>query len=270
MLFSRGWLSKSAAAGLVAFFPILTWLVPDAVTPVATRFVEGTVHGFLILTTVDGKTIASGDLRQTRKAKAVQSQTKFRFKDGSLWEESVVFTQQRVFSLQSYRLLQRGPAFNEDVEISLEHSGQYHVKTRDHKTNQEKILDGTIDLPADVYNGLIFTVAKNISSKAGQSVHIVAFTPEPRVIELEIIPTGQQTVMIGGNARTAIHYVLHPNLGFWLKLFATLSGPKPTDANVWILADPIPAFVRFEGSLFTSGPVWRIELTSPRWPQSPQ
>ncbi len=44
----------------------------------------------------------------------------FRFKDGSLHDETVVFTQDRVFTLQSYHLIQRGPAFTEDTEISLE------------------------------------------------------------------------------------------------------------------------------------------------------
>ena len=37
-------------------------------------------------------------------------------------------------------------------------------------------------------------------------------------------------------------------------------------ANGAIL-DDVPAFVRFEGPLFTTGPVWRIELTSPHWPE---
>ena len=44
----------------------------------------------------------------------------FHFKDGSLFEEKVMFTQQLVFTLQSYRLIQRGPAFTDDTEISIE------------------------------------------------------------------------------------------------------------------------------------------------------
>jgi hypothetical protein len=50
----------------------------------------------------------------------------------------------------------------------------------------------------------------------------------------------------------------------WLKLFATLTGRAPEDSHAWILNDEIPAFVGFEGSLTTPGPVWRIELASPR------
>ena len=52
----------------------------------------------------------------------------FRFKDRSLYDETVVFTQERVFTMQSYRLVQRGPAFTEDTEISLERG----VDTKQH------------------------------------------------------------------------------------------------------------------------------------------
>jgi hypothetical protein len=40
----------------------------------------------------------------------------------------------------------------------------------------------------------------------------------------------------------------------------------PADYHVWIATDDVPAFVRFEGPLNPTGPTWRIELTSPRWP----
>ena len=55
-------------------------------------------------------------------------------------------------------------------------------------------------------------------------------------------------------------------LGSWLKLFATLLGRVPPEYHAWIVTDEVPAFVRFEGPLYVTGPVWRIEVTSPRWP----
>jgi hypothetical protein len=94
----------------------------------------------------------------------------------------------------------------------------------------------------------------------------VAFTPEPRIIQLELAPQGEHKMMVGEQAKTAIHYVFKPRLGVWLKLFATLLGRVPPDYHAWILTDEVPAFARFEGPLYPTGPVWRIELTSPRWP----
>jgi len=73
-------------------------------------------------------------------------------------------------------------------------------------------------------------------------------------------------VLVGELGKTAIHYVLRPRLGIWLKLFATLLGRVPSDSHAWIMSDELPAFVRFEGQLATMGPVWQIETMSPRWP----
>lgn len=104
----------------------------------------------------------------------------FRFKDGSVFDETVVFTQQRVFTMQSYRLMQRGPVFTEDTEISLERaSGKYRVKTKAHKDGRDKALDGTLDLAPDVYNGMVLTVVKNLAKGASETVHIVALRPRP-------------------------------------------------------------------------------------------
>src|SRR5882672_3752172 len=52
--------------------------------PVAVRHTEGIVHGFLALRTLDGKTVADGDLIQLARGGRVTSRLVFRFKDGSV------------------------------------------------------------------------------------------------------------------------------------------------------------------------------------------
>jgi hypothetical protein len=231
------------------------------------RFVEGATRGFLLLRTIDGALIASGDLLQVSRGGEVESRMVFRFKDGSVYDETVVFTQQHVFTMQKYHLVQHGPVFPEDTEISMERaSGKYRVKTKARKDGREKVLDGTLDLPPDICNGLVLTVAKNLPKGARETVHIVAFTPEPRIIQLELAPAGEHKVLVGDLAKTAIHYVVKPRLGIWLNFFARVLGSMPPDYHAWIITDEVPAFVRFEGPLYTTGPVWRIELTSPHWP----
>jgi hypothetical protein len=190
----------------------------------------------------------------------------FHFKDGSVHDETAVYSQRSVFTLQSYHLAQRGPVFPEDTEISLERaSGKYHVKTRARKDGREKVRDGTLDMPLDVYNGMVLTVVKNLSSGAGGTVHMVAFTPAPKLIKLRLAPAGEQKVLVGESERPATRYVLKPILGIWLKLFASLLGRMPPDSHAWIVTADVPAFVKFEGPLYLNGPPWRIELTSPRW-----
>ena len=169
--------TKAAALGLLVLVMPLVWPSPLAADPVPVRFVEGVVHGFLVLRTVNGVPLAQGDLLQVNRGGKVESRMVFRFKDGSVFDETVVFTQQRVFTMQSYRLMQRGPVFTDDTEISLERaSGKYRVKTKARKDGQDKALDGTLDLPPDVYNGMILTVVKNLAKGASETVHIVAFT----------------------------------------------------------------------------------------------
>ena len=262
---------RSATLCLLVLVTVLLWLRAASAAPVSVRFVEGVTHGFLVLRTVNGGLVAAGDLLQVQRGGQVESRMVFRFKDGSVYDETVVFTQERVFALQSYQLVHRGPAFTEDTEISLERaSGKYRVKTKAHKDGREEVLNGTLDLPPDVYNGMVITVAKNLPKGASETVHIVAFTPTPRLIQLEFAPEGEQKVLIGELGKSATHYVLKPRLGPWLKLFATLLGRAPPDSHAWIIKDELPAFVRFEGPLVTTGPVWRIETTSPRWPDEPK
>ncbi|MGZ9135487.1 MAG: hypothetical protein ACXW4N_10355 [Candidatus Deferrimicrobiaceae bacterium] len=244
----------------------LLWQRPLAAAPVPVRFAEGSLHGFLTLSTPAGVLIASGDLLQSVRDGEIRSRTVFHFKDGSVHDETVVYSQRNVFTLQSYHLVQRGPVFPEETEISLERaSGKYRVKTRPRKDRREKVLDGTLDLPLDVYNGMVLTVVKNLSSGAGETVHMVAFTPAQKLIQLELVPAGNHKILVGASEKSATHYVLKPILGIWLKLFASLLGRMPPDNHLWIITADVPAFVKFEGPLYMNGPAWRIELTSPRW-----
>jgi len=240
---------------------------PIMAAPIPVRFAEGVAHGFLVLRDTNGQVLAQGDLLQVPRGGEVDKRMVFRFKDGSVFDEHVTFTQLGVYAMKNYKLTQKGPAFAQDTEVSISAAtGAYRVATTDHKGGKEKVLTGALALPADVCNGLLLTVVKDLQKGASEIVHFVGFTPEPRIIELEIAPAGEQAIMVGELKRSATHYLLKPRLGMWLKLFATILGRVPPDLHAWILTDDVPAFVGFEGSLTTPGPVWRIELVSPRRP----
>lgn len=257
---------RRATADLLILMTALLWQRPLAAAPVPVRFAEGSLHRFLVLSTPKEVLIASGDLLLVERDGEVKSRLEFHFKDGSVFDETVVFTQRDVFIMQNYHLVQRGPVFPEDTEISLERaSGEYHVKTKSHKDRQEKMLDGTIEIPLDAYNGMVPVVLKNLSRGARETIHMVVFTPSPKFIKLELVPVGEDRMLIGGSEKSAIHYVVKPILGIWLKFFVSLLGRMPPDNHVWIVTTNVPAFVKFEGQLYMNGPVWRIELTSPRW-----
>ena len=261
--------TKTVPLGLLFLMSALLVPIPLSAAPIHVRFTEGVTHGFLLLRSVEGALLATGDLLQVSRGGEVEKRMVFRFRDGSVFDETVVFTEQDVYIMKTYRLLQRGPVFTEDTEISLERSaGKYRVKTKTHKDGREKILEGTLELPIDAYNGsMILTVVKDLPKGTSETVHCVAFTPAPRLIQLELTPAGEHKVLVGELSKTAVHYVLKPRLGIWLKFFAAAIGRVPPDEHVWIVPDDVPAFVRFEGPIYALGPVWRIELASPSWPE---
>lgn len=238
---------------------------PVASAPVAARFSEGIVRGFLELNDAEGKRIASGDYLQSPGEGEVKCRTLLRFKDGSVHDETAVFTQKGSLALKTYKLVQKGKSFDTQMEVSLERGGAYRVEVQA-KGERQKVLKGTLDLPFDVYNGMIPIVLKNLAKGKKEKVHLVAFTPAPRVIELEMNPSGEETMLVGDLEKKAMHYVLKPKLGI-LRLPATLLGRNPPDNHIWTIMDEVPAFVKFTGPLAIGGPIWSIHLASPRWPK---
>jgi hypothetical protein len=238
--------------------------------PVAVRHAEGLVHGFLVLRTVAGETLADGDLIQVARGDQVTSRLAFRFKDGSVHDETAVFSQRRNFRLLSDHLVQRGPVLQHPMEVSIEGStGQVTVRSTD-DDGKEKVVTERLDLPLDVANGLVLTLLKNVRSDARQmTVSMVAATPKPRLVKLAISPQGEEPFSVGGSSRKATHYIAKVEIGGAAGLVAPLLGKQPPDTHVWILGGEAPAFVKSEGPLYFGGPIWRIELVSPVWPRAP-
>jgi hypothetical protein len=237
----------------------------DAAMPV--RYSEGVVHGFLVLSTLDGTPVAHGELLQTSREGEVKGHMVFKFKDGSVSDETTEFTQRGVFSLKSYHQIQRGPAFPKDVDFRIERTsssaGKYQVALKDHKDGKTDAYADIFDMPADLYNGLVIAVAKNIPVGGSRTIHMLALTPKPRLIEVAIHPVGSPKVMYGGVGENAVHYALHPDLGVVLGTLAKVVGKNPPDENLWIVTQDAPGFAKFEGPLFSEGPVWRISLGAP-------
>jgi len=236
--------------------------------PVAVRYPEGVVHGFLVLRTLEGRTLADGDLVQVARGAQITARVTFRFRDGSLHDETGVFTQREHFRLVSYRLVQKGKSFPRPLEMSIDGgTGQVDVRYTDDE-GESKTESERLDLPPDLANGLVSTLLKNVRPEAPVSLSYVAATPKPRLVKLEISAAAPDRFSTGQRGRTATHYVVKVDIGGLSGLIAPLVGKKPPDSHVWILGGEAPAFVKAEQSLYTGGPVWRIELVSPAWPRA--
>ena len=90
---------------------------------------EGVSHGFLVLRTLDGKPIADGESTQVAQGDRVTNRMWFRFTDGSIYDETTVFSQRGTFKLLSDHVLQKGPAFRRPLETTIDaNSGQVTVR----------------------------------------------------------------------------------------------------------------------------------------------
>ena len=259
---------KSLSAAALLASAAFLWPCALSAESVAVRHTEGLVHGFLVLRTLEGNTLADGDLIQVAHGDLVTTELVFRFKDGSIDDETVVFSQRRSFRLMSDHLVQKGPAFQHPMDVFIEGStGQVTVRYKD-DDGKEKVVTEHLKLPADVANGLVLTLLKNVRPDTPlTTVSMVAATPKPRLVKLAITPQGEGAFSIGDSRRRATHYVIKVEIGGIAGAMAPLLGKQPPDTHVWVLGGKAPAFVKSEGPLYLGGPIWRIELAGPVWPR---
>jgi hypothetical protein len=236
---------------------------PLSADPVLVHRSEGTFHGFLKLTTLEGETLAVGDLVQVAHGDRVTSRLTFHFRDGSLDDEMTVFSQRKFFRLISDRHIQRGPAFPKPLDMFIDATtGQITSRDQDGKTTQDHL-----DLEPDVCNGLPLTLLLNLDPTAPPTrLSMVAPTSKPRLIHILITPEGDDPFSIGNVRHKATNYGIKIELGGITGVVAPLVGKQPSDIHVWVLGGQAPAFVKEEGQFYEGGPIWRIELISPIFP----
>jgi hypothetical protein len=262
--------SRSRVLATLLVFAMGLLTVSASASPVPVRYKEGLIHGFLLLTTLDGVPIAQGDLIQVAHGDRVTSQLLFHFKDGSRQEETTVFSQRADFRVITYHLLQKGPAFKHDTEVTIAVStGRVTVRyTGD--DGKEKVETSHLELPPDLANGIVPTLLKNVQPGTVQiEVPFLVATPKPRLIKLSISAQGKEPFSLAGSGREAIHYVAKIELGGLAGVVAPLLGKDPPDAHIWIVGGEAPGFLKSETLAYVGGPIWRIELLSPIWPQAP-
>ena len=235
--------------------------------PVTVRYAEGVTRGFLVMRTTDGKDIASGDLSQVVKGDRVSRRLVFRFKDGSIQDESVVLSQRGTFRLLNDHIVQKGPSFPQPMDVTINvASGQITVRYTDDDGKQQ-VINERVALPNDLANGMLPTLMRNLGpGSATTTWSYVAATPKPRIVKLEVSAAGEDPFTAGGMNLKATRFVVKVKLGGVAGLVAPLLDKQPPDSYVWVVGGDAPSFVKAETPLYTGGPMTRLELVSPSWP----
>ncbi len=201
--------------------------------PVAVRYVEGTSHGFVVLRSYRGALLASGQLIQTVRGERVETRLFFHFADGSLYDETVTFTQHSVFRLVAYHLIQRGPAFGEaSSEASFDRdSGRYRASSGD------KSAEGALDLPEDLHNGMTGMLLRNLPAGSRATGYLMAFTPKSQLVRSDMGPEGEERFTVGDATLTSVRHLVKLDIPGLKGAIANLIGKDPPDIRYWVSSD---------------------------------
>ncbi len=263
------WLSRRVRrAGRPAhllFLLCFVWLVAGGTAgvladPIAVRYPQGTSHGFLLLRTEDGKTIAVGDSTSVVHGGVVTSRLVFHFKDGSLDDDQVMYTQSKVFRLLHEHHVQRGPTFPKSTDIDIDAKSGTVITHEPQKNGQDKVNSKHIDFPPDLANGILLTAMENLRPSAPPiTLSLVVPFDGARLIHLTVSPAGTVPFRVGEMMRRAQDFLIKVDLGGVAGVVAPVIGKQPKDLHFLIYEGAEPAFVEESGQFFEDGPVWRIE-----------
>jgi hypothetical protein len=239
--------------------------------PTPVRKFQGTYHGFLELRSPDGQVVAYGDSTQVVHGDQITAETLFTFKDGSIDDETTVYTQHRTFELISDHHVQKGPFFPHPTEVFIDaRTGQVSTRTTG-KDGKGEFRTDHLQLPADIANGMVPLVIENLATGATQkTVSLVVSTPKALLVNLVISKIGDDSYSLVGTNRKATHYEIKIVLGGVIGVVAPLIGKAPPNIEIWAVTGAAPTFVKEQGPMYADGPVMTIELISPTWPDAPK
>jgi hypothetical protein len=232
---------------------------------VKVRYRVGTMRGFLALRDQKGKLVASGELSQVPRGNIITINTSFHFLDGSLYEETTVYSQRLTFRLISDHLVQKGPTFPNPCEMKIDMRSQtvsMLVPSKDGKPGKPEHMN----LPPDLSNGLLFNLIQNLPNDGPKvTVSYLAPTSKPRLLRYAISLQQEGTVAVAGRSVKTSEWNVKAELGGVAGVVAPIVGKQPPDMHVWMAEDGLPTILRIDAALYEGGPVWSIQLANPVW-----
>ena len=250
---------------------LCAWQPGAQADPVPVRIVKGTLHGFLEMRSGDGSVVASGDLVQIARGSQITTRLLFTFKDGSIDDETTVFSQRRTLQLITDHHQQKGPSFPHPIDLFIDaRSGKVTVGSTG-KDGKAQVKTSNLQLPLDLANGLVSSIVENIRPGTPETrVSILAADPDPKLVTLSIASRGDESFSLAGSTRKATHYEIKIELGGVAGVVAPMIGKQPPNIQIWVIGGPAPCVLREQGPIYPEGPIYTIQLASPTWPDSPK
>ena len=238
-------------------------------TPILVRHIVGTMHGFLDLRSEDGKVVATGDLVQVPSGANISAELTFHFTDGSIDDETTVFSQRHTFQLITYHHIQKGPTFPHPIDLMIDARTQQVTVHSTGKDGKDEVKTRHMYLPPDLGNGLVSDIIENIRPGTVETrIPILVAAPDPRIVTLVISPRGEEPYSLAGSSRKGMHYEIKVEIGGVAGIVAPMIGKQPPNIPVWITGGPAPTFLKEQGPIYPDGPILTMELVSPTWPDA--
>ena len=254
---------------LAFFLCVLVGWSAACADPLRAIHQQGAVHAFLVVRDESGKVIGTGDELNMRAGNVWKGRLMLHFYDGSLDDETTVYTQHATLRLVSDHHVQKGPSFPQPMDMTID-MAKKSVTWHEVKDGKDEVKTEAMDLPADLCNGLMPQIMQNIPKGTQElKVGYIAALPKPRIVKLGLHPDGQDPFSLGGAKREAVKYRVHVDLGGIIGLVAPIVGKEPPDLYIWVAAGEVPTFLRLNGFLYLGGPIWSLDLSSPTWPSRP-
>jgi hypothetical protein len=225
---------------------------------------SGSEHGFLLVRDQAGAIIGSGELTQVSYGRRTKLRVVLNFRDGSLDDETTLYSQGETLRLISDRHIQRGNSFPNQSDVLIDVSKQ-QVSVRGLLKGAEQVSTEHVDLPPDTCNGILLPLAQNMQADTPVEVSYVALAPKPRMVKLAIAKGGEDKFTVGGRSYKAVKYDVKVHLGGVAGVVAPVVGKQPADSYMWVTESTVPAVVRIDSALYTGGPIWSLQLASPVW-----
>ena len=247
---------RAAAPTVLALLASVVVVVGE---PVTVLYRESDARRPLVLRAPGGAILARGELTQAVSGARVTTRVVLHFTDGSLHDETVVFSQEKQFRLITDRLVQRGPAFPRAIDMSIDAAaGEVRVQAAERQGEPGQHVE-RLATPPDLANGMIPTLLKNVRPDAPPtSFSLIVATPKPRLVRLAIVSKGREPGRAAA-AEAALHYVLKVEIGGIAGTLAPLVGKQPPDSHVWIREGKPPEYVASEQPFYLGGALWRME-----------
>lgn len=223
-------------------------------------YLAASARGFPAIRGLDGQTLADGDFAQWAEDERLHVRIQYEFLDGRRVDERAAFRhtpgiEQDSWSWHETRNGETLRRFEVDLRTGSA-TGEKHERGEIERFSEEFDAE-----PGRMFAGFGFSFAIRDHRETlvgGEPIELeaVAFTPEPRVVTVELSYRGVERMQMAGRTLRGERFDIEPQIPWIAELFVDAPGSR-----IWLTHPPPAEFLRFEGPLLEpDDPVVRIDL----------